>query len=294
MTNSGSDRATDLKLRPGRVEDAEPCGRICYEAFGLITSAHGFPHYFASEETVIKQMQASLSGTDVYSVVAEQNGQIVGSNFLRVNGPVGGVGPITVLPYKQNAKAGRRLMEDVITRAMDMDLKSLRLVQAAYHNRSLSLYTKLGFDVMEPLALMQGTSLNLRIEGYAVRTAGVDDIPLCNELHYRLHGYQRSKDLEAAVSEGMAFVVEHDARITGYASSIGFSGYAIGESNEELKALIAAAQSFAGPGFLLPTRNSQLFRWCLEHGLLVVEPANLMSMGMYKQPAGAFLPSILF
>jgi hypothetical protein len=29
---------------------------------------------------------------------------------------------------------------------------------------------------------------------------------------------------------------------------------------------------FAGPGFLLPTRNAELFRWCLNNGLRVVHP----------------------
>jgi len=49
-----------------------------------------------------------------------------------------------------------------------------------------------------------------------------------------------------------------------------------------------------GPGFLLPTRNAAMFRWCLENGLRVVEPMTLMASGLYNQPAGVFLPSILF
>jgi hypothetical protein len=71
-------------------------------------------------------------------------------------------------------------------------------------------------------------------------------------------------------------------------------GHAVGESNEDLKALIGAAAAFAGPGFLLPTHNSELFRWCLQQGLRVVQPMNLMSLGLYNQPSGVFLPSILF
>jgi hypothetical protein len=97
-----------------------------------------------------------------------------------------------------------------------------------------------------------------------------------------------------AIQQGTATVVEHNHRITGYATVIGFFGHAVGESNEDLKALIGAAPNFEGPGFLLPTRNSQLFRWCLQQGLRVVQPATLMSFGVYNQPSGAFLPSILF
>jgi hypothetical protein len=62
----------------------------------------------------------------------------------------------------------------------------------------------------------------------------------------------------------------------------------------ELQALIGAAQTFAGPGFLLPTRNTRLFRWCLQRGLRVTQPMTLMSLGLYNEPAGAFLPSVAY
>jgi hypothetical protein len=58
-------------------------------------------------------------------------------------------------------------------------------------------------------------------------------------------------------------------------------------------ALICAAPQFAGPGFKVPTRNPDLFRWCLENGLRVVQPMTLVTMGLYNEPARAFLPSIL-
>ncbi len=87
---------------------------------------------------------------------------------------------------------------------------------------------------------------------------------------------------------------EHGGRISGYTTMIGFFGHTVGESNEDLKALIGAAESFPGPGFLLPTRNSEMLRWWLEQGLHIVQPMTLMSLGLYNEPAGAFLPSILY
>ena len=71
-------------------------------------------------------------------------------------------------------------------------------------------------------------------------------------------------------------------------------GHAIAESNEDMKALIGAARSFTGAGFLLPTRNSDLMRWCLEKGLRVVMPMTLMSTGLYNEPRGAFLTSVIY
>jgi hypothetical protein len=47
-------------------------------------------------------------------------------------------------------------MQAVMARATERKFAGMRLVQAAYHNRSPSLYAKLGFAVREPLACMQG------------------------------------------------------------------------------------------------------------------------------------------
>jgi hypothetical protein len=185
-------------------------------------------------------------------------------------------------------------MAAVLDRAQQQNFAGVRLVQAAFHNRSLSLYTKLGFDVQEPLAQMQGTSLAIAIPGYAVRPATEADLAECNRLCLQVHGFDRSQELFQSIQRGTASVVERDGRITGYATLIGFFGHAVSERNEDLKALIAAATTLEGPGFLLPTRNSDLFRWCLEQGLRVVQPMTLMSLGTYKQPQGAFLPSIIY
>ena len=89
-------------------------------------------------------------------------------------------------------------------------------------------------------------------------------------------------------------VVERGGKITGYASVFAFFGHAAAETNPDLQALIGSAESFGGPGILVPTRNAELFRWCLDNGLRVVEPMTLMTVGLYNEPTGAYLPSILF
>jgi N-acetylglutamate synthase-like GNAT family acetyltransferase len=235
-----------------------------------------------------------LAHPDFYSVVAELDGRIVGSNFLDERNPIAGVGPITVDPSVQDKSVGRRLMLDVINRCAEKNTPGVRLVQAAFHNRSLSLYTKLGFDVREPLCCLQGPPLNAKLPGYAVRLATEDDVVACNRVCQEVHGHNRSGELRDAIQQGTATVVEHNGHITGYATVIGFFGHAVGKSNAELKALIGTAKAFAGPGCLLPSRNAELFRWCLANGLRVTQPMTLMSLGLYNEPAGAFLPSILY
>ena len=167
-------------------------------------------------------------------------------------------------------------------------------MQAAYHNRSLALYAKLGFDTREPLSNLQGDAIEQEIPGYAVRSATEQDLDPCNELCLKVHDHNRGPELLEALRQGTAAVVEHGGRITGYSSMVGFFGHTVGEGNEDLKALIGAAPGFPGPGFLLPTRNSEVLRWCLEQGLRIVQPMTRMSLGLYNEPSGAFMPSVLY
>ena len=58
--------------------------------------------------------------------------------------------------------------------------------------------------------------------------------------------------------------------------------------------MIAAAPGFPGGGFLLPTRNGEVFRWRLQNDLRLVHQLTLMTIGLYNEPAGAYLPSVLY
>lgn len=284
----------DITLRAGTPGDADRCGVICYEAFRAIAMQHAFPPDFPDSPTAVGLMSQLLARHDVYAVVAEAAGRVIGSNFLWEGDAIAGIGPITVDPAAQNVATGRRLMEDVLRRAQDRRFAGVRLVQAAYHNRSLSLYTKLGFETREPLSTLQGPPIELAVAGRAVRAGRDIDVDACNRLCHRIHGHHRGVELLDAIRQGTASVVEHAGRITGYATMVGFFGHAVGETNEDLQALIGAAPSFPGPGFLLPTRNGNLLRWCLEHGLRVVQPMTLMSIGLYNEPNGAYLVSVVY
>lgn len=286
--------ATELTLRPGRTEDADALGRICFEAFASIADAHSFPRDFPSPEVAAGLVSMLLSRPDIYSVVAEEGGQVLGSNFLWESDAVAGVGPITVDPNVQNSKVGRALMNDVLRHADEKGTYSVRLVQAAYHNRSLSLYTKLGFDTVEPLSCIQGSPVKVAIEGHRVRPATKDDLADIDALAMRVHGHTRHNEVAGAIERGTAMIVKRDGRVSGYTTALGFFGHTVGESNDDVKALIGEATEFGGPGFLLPTRNGEILRWCLAQGLRIVQPLTLMSRGVYQDPRGAFMPSVLF
>jgi predicted N-acetyltransferase YhbS len=281
-------------LRPATPADAEPCGRICHAAFTRINAEHGFPPDFPNADVAVAFLSLCFTHPGFHGVVAEHDGRIVGSNVLDERSAIAGIGPITVDPDTQNGGVGRRLMGWVLERAAARHFPGVRLVQAAFHNRSLSLYTKLGFDAREPLSCMQGPPLRAALPGYRVRPATDADVAAADALCQRVHGHTRAGELRDAVGQGTAVVVEREGRITGYATGVAFFAHAVGETNGDVEALIAAAPAFVGPGFLVPTRNAGLMRWCLEHGLRVVEPMTLMTIGLYNEPQGAYLPSITY
>lgn len=283
-----------IVLRPGTAVDAAACGTICYEAFKAIGNAHNFPPDFPSPEVASGIMSMLLGHPGFYSVVAESDGRIVGSNFLDERSRIAGVGPITVDPNGQNRGVGGRLMQDVLERAAGQHATGVRLLQAAYHNRSLCLYTKLGFRTREPISVLQGKPLGQSFAGYDVRPATAADIAACNAICQRVHGFDRAGELRDAIAQNAAAVVEHLGRITGYTTGVAFFGHSVAETNRDLMALIGAAPEFGGPGLLLPTRNHEVFGWCLQSGLKLVFQMTLMTIGLYNEPAGAYMPSVLY
>jgi predicted N-acetyltransferase YhbS len=284
----------DVKLRPGTREDAAALGRIDFEAFKSISSEHNFPWDFPSIEVATAVVGSMLANPGFYCVVAELDGEIVGSNFLDERNPISGLGPISVDPAVQNQTIGRQLMLAVMERSAQRGFAGCRLVQAAYHNRSLCLYTKLGFDTREPLSKIFGPPPKLKLAGYDVRRATEMDSQACNELCSRVHGHDRGGELRDAIKQGTAKVVEHLGRITGYATDIAFFAHAVGETNQDIEALIADATEIGGGGFLLPTRNNEVFRWCLKNDLRLVHQMTLMTTGLYNEPTGSYLPSVLY
>ena len=299
-----------LRLRPGRIEDAYAVGRIIFEAFLAIAEKHGFTPDFPSVEVGRDVASSFLSDSRFYSVVAEDtttttisNGEgksvIVGSNFLDERSKiVAGVGPLTIDPKHQNKGTGRQLMINVIERAQNNKFQAIRLLQASYHNRSLALYASLGFEAREPISNMQGKPIREVIPGRSVRTTIESDVDSCNTICKAIHGHDRNGELRDSIKQGSAKVVLHGDKITGYTTGLAYFNHSVGLTNDDLKALISSGpyddNSYGGQGILIPTRNTMLFRWCLDNGLRLVQQLILMTIGLYNEPRGSYMPSILY
>ena len=295
---STTNDATDVEIRPMEPRDSAECARIVYEAFGGIQDRHRFPRDFPTLDAAVQLTTNFISHPMIWGVVAERAGRIVGSNFLDERGPVRGVGPITVDPQTQAQGVGRRLMQAVLERGKGA--AGIRLFQDSFNVQSLSLYASLGFEVKEPAVVISGRPRSGPDGGIEVRPLNEGDLEECESLCLRVHGFERTNELRDAMQVPVfsPFVALRDGRIRAYATTLTFypAAYGVAETAADLCALIvgALAAGDAPASFLLPTRQADLFRWCLSEGLRVVKPMTYMSIGEYREPQGCWIPSVLY
>ncbi|WP_222183471.1 GNAT family N-acetyltransferase [Geminicoccus harenae] len=284
-------------VRPATVTDAEVCGRICYEGFKALNERHGFPPNYPSVEAAIARVQSFLGHPAVFGVVAVgQDGRVLGFNFLSERDPIRAVGPIVVDPVAQGRGVGRQLMAAVLERTADAP--GVRLAQEAFNLGSLALYVGLGFEAREPLVALAGRPVHAIPAGWDVRPLRVEDLAASAALYERVHGHSRANELREAMGKGLAWVASRDDRVVTYAAAATawLANHGVAETEEDMAALLAgAARSVEEPvALLLPIRQAGLFRWCLAAGLRQVKPMVLMSRGEYREPRGAWFPSILY
>jgi GNAT superfamily N-acetyltransferase len=292
--------AAAVRLRPIEPADRDPAARILFEAFAEIHDRHRFPRDFPTLEVATELVEIFTAHPRIWGVVAELDGHVVGSNFLDERGPVVGVGPITVDPGAQAQGVGRRLMEAVIERGAEA--AGIRLLQDSFNTASLAVYASLGFEVREPMVVMGGSlheAARGATAGVEVRALTESDVAACEELCLRVHGFERSAELrDALAAPGFAPTVAlRDGQAVAYATTLSAfpAAYAVAASQEDMSALIAGALAGGEPAsFLLPTRQSELLRWCLDAGLRVVKPMTYMARGDYREPTGAWLPTVLY
>ena len=282
----------NLQQREMRQEDVEACGKICFHAFKQIAEAHNFPPDFPNEQAAIELTQLLLDSPNVFSVVIEDNGKVIGSNHLWEYDAIRAVGPITVDPRVQAKGIGRMLMQSVLERAEES--AGVRLLQDAFNAASLSLYASLGFTVREPLVLIEGVITGDRKSSTTVEELRAQDIEECARLCRDVHGFDRTVELKHLPPFLKSFVARREGRIVGYAAAPQFwaLNHAVAETEDDMQQLIMGASQDQQISFLLPTRQSSLFRWCLQKGMRVVKPMTLMTIGKYYDPKGVYLPSV--
>lgn len=219
-------------VRVAIPEDAAACGQIFYDP-SLRSIGHGFPMRFPGAGG--RHRRAFDDVFESRFLLRRGRGRIVGSNGLDECSSISGIGPLTIDPHVQNSGIGRKLMRAVMDRATERGAAGIRLVQAAFHNRSLSLYARLGFDVRAPLSCMQGEPCSGQCPD---ARCGRHNLPMSRPAAWcpgRCHGFTRTVELVEAIQQGTASLVERAGRITGYATALAFSGHATAETNLDVR-----------------------------------------------------------
>lgn len=119
-----------IQIREMRREDVERCGRICHAAFKDISERHNFRPDFPTPESAIGLIDAFFASPNVFKIVAERDGEVIGSNHLWEYDAIRAVGPITIDFAAQAKGVGRMLMEAVIERGKSS--AGVRLVQDSF------------------------------------------------------------------------------------------------------------------------------------------------------------------
>jgi hypothetical protein len=174
---------------------------------------------------------------------------------------------------------------------------SVRLVQEAYNRVSLSLYASLGFELREPLALIEPgiDSPVASASDPQIRPMTPGDLSAVDDLSRGIYRSSRHGDAAFALNAGFpAFVREQGGQLSAYLIP-GLLGHAVAATNDDVLSILRGAVRPLPPPFsrvFVPLSNGQLFQALLADGWRVVKVMNLMSVGPYERPEGTWLPSV--
>lgn len=285
-----------LIIRAATLEDVNACGEIIHKAFTTIATKHNFNPDFSDLEVAKFVTQMNIEDPLTFSVVAEKNGKILGSNFLDMRDGIYGVGPISVDVDSQSSGVGRQLMQAVLEEGRDA--RGIRLVQDAFNMASMSLYASLGFDIQEPLLTMKGKPKSAPLKEVEVRPFAMSDLEECASLCKKVLGFDRSQALQKALPFSSAFVALRQGKIIAYSSAISFwpLNHSVALDEEAMSALMLGAAPLCEEPFffLLRSQQTKFFRWCLSQGLRALSPRTLMTIGDYQKPQGYYSPTVFY
>ncbi|HUO09215.1 MAG TPA: GNAT family N-acetyltransferase [Phycisphaerae bacterium] len=288
-----------IELVRAMPEHAPQLSRILFHAFKNLQDLHSVPLDIPTPEVADMGMNMFVTRPDIYGVAAKENGKIVGHNFVQLSDPVAGVGPICVDPGCQSRGVGKLLMQHIDDYALKNHGPMVRLLQEAINMTSLSLYTSLGYALQEPILKM--TVKPAAAVDESVRPLMMDDLATCDALCRHVYKVSRKNELAAMIQHGQAAgVVPHGRFVHGKLAAYvipGFFGYAVAESAEDLLVTAEQAARSAPPllqAILIPARHTELFTGALKRGWRSEKLFNLMSIGPYESPTGAWAPSIAY
>ena len=285
----------NLVIRRATPADTDVCARINYEAFKDISDRHEFPTDFPTLDFATEITGLLIENPSFFDIVAENEGSVVGCGFMDERNPIRGIGPVSVDRTFQSQGTGRKIMKALLEQGQEA--AGIRLVQESFNLASLSLYISLGFEVKEPLLLLEGKFRSQPQYDFEVRPLRSEDVDECEALCHRVYGCDRTSEIKYALNNLSPLVANKQGRIVAYTCAVSTFGHSVAETEADMQALLLGAAAYS-PGevlcFHLPVRFASLFRWCLQEGLRALKPLAVMAIGDYQHPAGCYCPSYLY
>jgi GNAT superfamily N-acetyltransferase len=188
-------------------------------------------------------------------IVADLDGEIVGTGVGTAHGPVGWVGTIWVAPAHRGAGLGRALTQVVIDSLVDAGCRTLLLVATDAGRR---LYERMGFEVQTHYLILEATGLpgdgtgeDLEAVGGGgpiVRPFRPEDLAAIERLDRAATGEDRRRSLERFASPTSARVLDADGVIRGWVIRAPWGGGAtVAPVPDDALRILAARRRAAGP-----------------------------------------------
>jgi GNAT superfamily N-acetyltransferase len=205
-----------FEIRAMSRDDIPEVGRIGVEAFNDLMARHNRPPLYPDPQVGPLAATAYLSIDPERSLVATDDGRIVGSIFYRRRGDTVSVGPATVAPAAQGRGVGTQLFQAVIDR--EPGAGSMRIMQDSLNLASFELLVRVGYSFGEEVAMFT-LPAGFREEHDAdsgVRMARGEDMSDILTMDRRLFGSDRRRDFEFLRRFGKILTLHSDRTLLGY------------------------------------------------------------------------------
>jgi GNAT superfamily N-acetyltransferase len=223
MTETLSSQATeqaDVIVRELRESDLLLADTILRSAFDTFT---GVTSLFGDRDYVHTRWHTDPAA----SLAAEQDGRLVGTNFLTRWGSVGFFGPMSVLPERWNQGISSRLMEATVALFDQWGTAHAGLFTFAHSPKHHGLYQKFGFWPRFLTPVMTKTPVARQPSPHAIRytqlppAERIRALDACRELTATAYeGLDLEREIHAVVSQRLGEVLLLD-------DSSGLAGMAI-------------------------------------------------------------------
>lgn len=288
-----------FEIRRMTRDDVPEVGRIGVEAFNELMARHNRPPLYPDPQVGHLAATAYQSIDPDRSLVATDEGRIVGSIFYRRRGETVSVGPATVAPAAQGRGVGTKLFETVIER--EPAARSMRIMQDSLNLPSFELLVRIGYALGEEVAMftLPAGFREERDSDPSVRIARAEDMSDILKMDAERFGSDRRRDFEFLRRFGKILTIHSGRTLQGYLAQMPTPGRTMlgpggAESPDALLRLIlgAVGETLGELSLFLPARNHENVRPLLTTGFRLVGLSNLMYRGSWQPPAGAYAYSL--